>query len=117
MSACGFSSFSNEPEVLSHEAPSVEIVEKIEVLQKSIKSSAVRLVQSRITPKTFKIKILIDNPEKQEINSARTWLAYNPQFLKVININDNESDFDLFAPGENNDDIENGLIKIGRSRT
>jgi len=94
-----------------------EIIEKIESTHEVTKTVELKLTQTQITPKTFKVALSIDNPEKKEITSARTWLAYNPQDLKIVQLDTQNSDFDLAAPGENEFDAEMGLIKIGRSST
>lgn len=47
----------------------------------------------------------------------RSWLSYNPNDLKIIKIDTENSDFNLSAPGEDKVDSEKGLIKIGRSNT
>lgn len=94
-----------------------DIKDKIELVKKNSKSAELRLVQNKITPKTYKLEIMIDNPEQKAILSARTWLAYNPNLLKVVKINTQDFDFDLAAPQENLDDSQEGLIKIGLSHT
>ena len=86
-------------------------------MQEIHKSVDLKLTQTKITSKTFKIKVLLSNPEEKEIISARTWLSYNPEDLKIIKIDTQNSDFNLAAPGEEQWDQEKWIIKIGRSNT
>ncbi len=95
--------------------PSSEIVDQIESAKEVQKTVDLRLNKTKITPKTFKVSILLTNLEKKEILSTRTWLSYNPEDLKIIKIDTQNSDFNLAAPGENEYDAEKGIIKIGRS--
>ncbi len=101
----------------AEQRPSAEIVDKIKSAQKIDKSIEFKLTKTKITPKTFRVSLDLSNPEKREINSVRTWLSYNPEDLKIIKIETQDSDFNLAAPGENEYDAEAGLIKIGRSQT
>ena len=101
----------------STEKTSSETVQSVEFLQNIRKSATVQLSQETISPEKIKIKIMLENPEQKEIISARTWLAYDPAVLNAIEIDTTNSDFDLFAPGENNIDATAGVIKIGRSKT
>lgn len=85
-------------QVAQENKPVSEVIEKVNLLQKSSKQAELRLVKTKITPKTFKISIKIDNLGEQAITSVRTWLGYNPEALRVISVSDQNSDLDLFAP-------------------
>jgi hypothetical protein len=59
--------------------------------------------------------IFVKNPSQQKISSVQTWLKYDTEILEGEKIKTEESDFSLVAPGENQFDKKNGLVKIGRS--
>lgn len=88
----------------------------ITLSQSLSKSVTAELNQTKISQNLFKVTIILTNPDKKEIFSTRTWLAYNPKILKAVKILTENSDFDLAAPQENEIDETRGLIKIGRSK-
>ena len=64
---------------------------------------------------TVLVSIYIENPTNQQIKSVQSWIKYDPKILKGEKINAMDSPFDFVAPGENNFDQNNGIVKIGRS--
>lgn len=78
--------------------PSVEISDQIQSAQNVAQNVSLNLVSTQMAPKNFKISVLIDNPEQKPLTSARTWLSYNPEDLRIIQINTKNSDFNLAAP-------------------
>lgn len=63
----------------------------------------------------FYVDVYVTNPSEQSISSVRSWLSYSPRDLEVVSIERLDSPFDLPAPGENEADSGQKLIKLGYS--
>ena len=67
---------------------------------------------------TLQVRISIKNPSNQAVISVQSWLKYDQNALKKAQknaLNVENSDFDFVAPGENEFDEQQGIVKIGRS--
>ncbi len=65
----------------------------------------------------IEVDLYVKNPRQEMVTSIRAKLKYDPLALSVIELNTDESDFPLGAPGENNIDEDSGTITIGRALT
>ncbi len=63
----------------------------------------------------FDVDIVLRNPGLQNIISVRAWLEFNVDVLEAVNLNTDNSQFTLSAPGETEISAGEGLIKLGRS--
>ncbi len=63
------------------------------------------------------IDLYIKNPRLEMVTSMRAKLKFDPTKLNIMSLDTDQSDFPLAAPGENDIDIDNGTITIGRSLT
>ena len=61
------------------------------------------------------VRLSLDNPDNRPITSVQSWLTYNPDVLKGVSIETENSEFDLQAPYDNDFDHAAGLVMIGRS--
>ncbi len=93
-----------------------QIKDRIEISNRLIKNVEIR-GDIKEDNGEYVLKLRLVNPDKKDIISVRSWLTYNPEFLEVKKLDDQFSDFDLSAPGENIVDTNLGIIKIGRSIT
>jgi hypothetical protein len=59
------------------------------------------------------IDLVVDNPNREPISSAKAKLKYDPLMLDVVRIDTNYSDFDMTAPGEDEIDQNEGTAVIG----
>lgn len=96
--------------------PTDELNQSIQLAQMIQKTVEAKIESQQLSEKVYQLKIILSNPEQKPIVSAQTWLAYNPQDLKILEIDSANSNFELFAPGENEFDQTLWLIKIGRSK-
>lgn len=61
------------------------------------------------------VRLALDNPEKKPVTSVQAWLTYNPDVLKGVSINTENSAFELMAPYDNDFDHVAGFVMLGRS--
>lgn len=64
-----------------------------------------------------KIDLIIKNPRQEMVTSIRAKIKYDSTKLNIDALETDLSDFPLGAPGENNIDVDQGTITIGRSLT
>ena len=72
-------------------------------------------IASYVEGNELSIDVMINNPDRKNVISARTWFTYNPAHLEAVEIDTKDSLFTLVAPGEDVIEESEGLIKIGRS--
>lgn len=65
----------------------------------------------------IKVTVSLDNPNQKALTSVQTWLSYDPEKLKGVEVDASQSAFLLVAPYNNTFDDENGLVMVGRSNT
>jgi hypothetical protein len=66
--------------------------------------------------KSLVVQVILHNPNQEKIQSIQSWITYPEKILTGEKISLLSSDiFDLVAPGEQNFDVEKGLVKIGIS--
>jgi len=87
----------------------------IETANKYQKSAEIYLISSQNKDEMI-LDIMIKNHDMAAIQSARSWLVYNPEYIEVLDINTELSDFDLSVAGENEINKKLGLIMLGRSK-
>ncbi len=63
------------------------------------------------------LRIVIKNPENAPVFSVQSWLKFNSSVLSLSGLNDEESAFDLAAPGEFKVINSKGEVRIGRATT
>ena len=63
------------------------------------------------------MRIVIKNPENAPVFSVQSWVKFNSAVVSVSGLNDDESAFDLAAPGEFKAVNSKGEIRIGRATT
>lgn len=85
------------------------------VVLESDNETAVQIEQDVSAGDTFALHIFVDNPEGQGIVSVSSWLKYQPDTLKAMEISDQGSGFPLAAPDGNEIDEASGVVKIGRA--
>lgn len=68
-----------------------------------------------VSSQAFTLDLVIENPKREMITSVRAKLKYDPQMIEIVDLDTEESDFPLAAPGENDVNKEEGSIIIGRS--
>ncbi len=66
---------------------------------------------------TVEVDLYVKNPRQEMVTSIRAKLKYDPLSMSILELNTDESDFPLGAPGENNIDEDNGTVSIGRALT
>lgn len=81
------------------------------------KSAELIIDAKKLDNYTYEITVRISNPDKQAIQSVRSWLTYNAHEIQASKIDTTHSSFPLTAPSENNIENSLGLVKIGRSFT
>ena len=89
-------------------------LKRLEEAQEMKKTVSLYLVAKEDTSDAV-VQVVLDNPEKKPITSVQSWLAYNPEVLKGVSLNTEDSAFELEAPYDNDFDDEAGLVMIGRS--
>lgn len=116
LGGCGIQLESNDANTPSttEESVSEEVTKTIQLGQTVEKKTTLEL-EAEASGNEVNVRILLKNPEKQPIISTQTWLGYNPNQLKGINIDAVNSNFLLTAPYENKFNTETGIIQIGRS--
>ena len=95
--------------------PSEVGLKRLEEAQEMKKTVSLYLVAVQDAADDAVVKIVLDNPEKEPLTSVQAWLAYNPEVLKGVSLNTEDSAFELEAPYDNDFDQETGLVMIGRS--
>ena len=63
------------------------------------------------------MRIIIKNPENAPVFSVQSWVKYNSSILSISELSDDESGFDLAAPGEFKAVNSKGEMRIGRATT
>ena len=63
------------------------------------------------------MRIVIKNPENAPVFSVQSWIKYNSSILSISGLSDDESAFDLAAPGEFKAVNSKGEMRIGRATT
>ncbi len=76
--------------------------------------SRVALPKNYVKGEQFSVLIVVHNGGQKNIVTVRSWLQYNAQELKALEIEDQQSDFPLASPDGNEIDAELGQVKIGR---
>ncbi len=86
-------------------------------IEKNKKAKPNKTVELVLEYNEGKVDITLKNPNEEYLQSVRTWLSFPAKSLEIKNLNLNSAFFDLAAPSEYIVDGDNGLIKIGLSRT
>lgn len=93
-----------------------QLMEAIQSARESEKKVDLKLEIDNENEKEISINIVLLNPEGAQINSVRSFLVYNSESLEGKEIIfPEDSPFNLIAPGENEFDDTNGIVKIGVS--
>jgi hypothetical protein len=96
------------------QGPSAIGIKRIESAQEFKKTVRLKLVDIS-GEEAPELRIILENPEGKAITSVQAWLSFNPDVIKGLAINTDESAFELTAPYDNDFDQEAGLVMIGRS--
>lgn len=94
----------------------IEAARKEKQLANDERSVGLTLENTKNEDGIISIEIWLSNPKKNPISSVRSFLAFDTEVLegKEINIPE-ESPFTIVAPGEQEFDARNGIVKIGLS--
>lgn len=113
MSACSLGNHSADETTRTQKEVSPEMIQMIEKAKEN--EQKVDLTLENVNDN--EIKIIINNPNKLEINSIRTFLSFNTEQIegKEIVINEDLQNDILIAPEEDKFDNEKGLLKLGFS--
>lgn len=101
-----------------HNAAQPDLKQLIQEQQQIARTVRITLASEKDTYRAgeeFEVRIRLNNPEQQTVDSVRTWIAFDPTKLEVLELHDETSDFDLTLAQENNFDNQQGLVSIGRS--
>ena len=73
----------------------------------------IKLVVNSVDEKSGTVDVVVKNPQSSPIQSARSWVRFDPEAITVSNLVLRDTRFSLFAPDEQGIDINRGFIKFG----